>query len=63
MREILCIKSINCQLLKLIMKKIFTLLAMFGFLFFAKAQNKDFSKEAEDLLKGSIADVKQGFAS
>jgi hypothetical protein len=45
------------------MKKIFTLLAMFGFLFFAKAQNKDFSKEAEDLLKGSIADVKQGFAS
>jgi len=25
--------------------------------------SKDFSKEAEDLLKGSIADVKQGFAS
>ena len=46
MREILSIKSINCRLLKLIMKKIFTLLAMFGFLFFAKAQNKDFSKEA-----------------
>jgi F-type H+-transporting ATPase subunit alpha len=25
--------------------------------------SKDFSKEAEDLLKGSIADVKQSFAS
>jgi F-type H+-transporting ATPase subunit alpha len=25
--------------------------------------SKDFTKEAEDLLKGSIADVKQGFSS